>query len=86
MNRRSLFKILTSAIVASSMEVMGWKPVTILNPVFKYQLASMIRNLENNVIELWEDRPATARTHDGKRFEFDGEAKQWKQSDADPLC
>jgi hypothetical protein len=32
MNRRSLFKSITAVIVASSMEVMGWKEASKINP------------------------------------------------------
>lgn len=73
MNRRSIFKLFASAIVASSMEAMGVRPVAMAGEIapfdysFKAQMAKMIRNFEMNILSAWEDRDVD-KYRDGVRF------------------
>ena len=73
MTRRNLFRSLTACIVASSIEVMGARPVAVAGEIapfdysYRAQMAKMIENFEVNMLFAWEDRDVD-KSKDGVRF------------------
>lgn len=62
MTRRNLFKSLCCAVAMSAMEVCGMREMTraeLDDLTFLANLRNMKRNLEQNIMDIWEERDAT---------------------------